>query len=161
MNAGKVSSRALGKSALKGHISIEATPCPHPSTKLRETSSSEPLPPDQPRVAIPLSYWCRRYDDDTHVPCILSRCPESRTIGLRHHRPQKKKSEVFKAYLCDRVEPRHRLQPYHTPRSRRKKRGGGTTSVESTLVRWLILEYPRNRHACWKGFQLCFGQVRP
>ena len=67
---------------------------PHPSTKLREASSSEPLPPEQPRMAIPLSCWRRRYDDNTHVPCILSRGrPENQTIGLRHHQPKKKKKK--------------------------------------------------------------------
>ena len=41
------------KPPLKGHdISIEATPCPHSSTRLLETSSSEQVPPEQPRVAI-------------------------------------------------------------------------------------------------------------
>ena len=39
MHAGKISSCALSTTALKVHILIEAPPCPHPSTKLRETSS--------------------------------------------------------------------------------------------------------------------------
>ena len=30
------------------------------------------------------------------------------------------------------------------------------TSVESTLIRWLTLRYPRNRHACMLGkFPVC------
>ena len=57
MRAGKVSSCAQGMSTLKGYRLVEAFPCPYLSTKLRETNSSEPLPPEQPRVAIPLSRY--------------------------------------------------------------------------------------------------------
>ena len=43
-------------------------------------------------------------------------------------------------------------QSYHTLET---QKGGGT--VESTLVRWLTLRYPRNRHACWKSFHCALG----
>ena len=55
MHAGKVSSCAQGMSTLKDTDKIEAAPCLHSSTKLRNMGSSEPLPPEQPRVAIPPS----------------------------------------------------------------------------------------------------------
>ena len=34
-------------------------------------------------------------------------------------------------------------------------------NVESTLVRWLSLRYPRNELACREGFQLCLGSAYP
>ena len=37
------------------HIDCGEAPCPHPPDSRREASSSAPLPPEQPRVAIPLS----------------------------------------------------------------------------------------------------------
>ena len=55
MHAGKIPSCAEGLSTLKDTDKIEAAPCPHLSTKLRNTSSTEPLPPEQPRVATPFS----------------------------------------------------------------------------------------------------------
>ena len=39
MHAGKVSSCAEGLPTMKGVDKIEAAPCSHPSTKLRETSA--------------------------------------------------------------------------------------------------------------------------
>ena len=60
-------------------------------------------------MAISLSHWRRRYDNDSRVPYILSRFhPEkSRTIGSRLHRLREIYIYFFEACLFDRVEPRH------------------------------------------------------
>ena len=54
---------------LKGTDQTEAAPCLHPLTKLRDTSSSGPLAPDQPRVAIYLF---------TLASMTRQRCPRTR-----------------------------------------------------------------------------------
>ena len=38
-----------------------------------------------------------------------------------------------------------------------KRTLNNSPTVESTLVRWLTLRYPRNRHAYWEGFQCALG----
>ena len=55
-------------------VQPEAAPCLH-SRPNSTRVSSEPLPPEQPRVVIPLSRWHRRYDNDTRISRILSKTP--------------------------------------------------------------------------------------
>ena len=67
-----------GQSTLRDRLSRvqpEAAPSLHSRPNSVERVSSEPLPPEQPRVVIPQSHWRRRYDNDTRIPRIPSKMP--------------------------------------------------------------------------------------
>ena len=101
MHDGKVSSRALGLLAPKNINTTGSTrgsSLPTSLTKLRKRVSSEPLPPEQPRVVIPYSHWRRRYDKDTRVVHIPSRF-HLRASESHLLRPRKNYIHIFRSPL--------------------------------------------------------------
>ena len=78
-------------------VQPEAAPCLYPRPNSVERVSSEPLPPKQPRVVIPLSQWRRRYDNDTRVLRILSRCQRRRHASGPSLRLQERKKYIFRS----------------------------------------------------------------